>query len=141
LPEAAEAAESVCVVCLICIVPLPLIWVFCAFLLRGGITLRLAGIALLRANGGKALRIQCAWRALLVWIPVAALLALSGWFDRVWLGAWLDQNMDLYGTAHLLSWVCWGCAVSVLPLYVGLALWLPGRSVHDRLAGIYLVPR
>jgi hypothetical protein len=136
-----EVAESVWLVGLICVVPLPLIWVLCAFLLRGGITLRLAGIALVRANGGKAFRMQCAWRALLVWIPVVALLALSGWFDGVWLGAWLEQNMERYGQAHLLSWVCWGCAVSLLPFYVGLALWLPGRSVHDRLAGTYLVPR
>src|SRR5207245_2411913 len=65
----------------------PLLWALWAFLLRGGFTYRLAGIALLRSNGRKALRIQCAWRALVVWLPVVALLTLSFWLDCIWLVA------------------------------------------------------
>jgi hypothetical protein len=121
--------------------PFPLIWVVWAVALRGGITLRLAGIALLRCNGRKALRIQCAWRALLVWMPVAALLAISIWLDGVWLRAWLRQDLHLYEWAYWLSWFGWSLALALLPLYVGLALWLPNRGLHDRLAGTYLVPR
>jgi eukaryotic-like serine/threonine-protein kinase len=99
------------------------------------------GLALLRSNGRKALRIQCAWRALLVWTPVAALLVLSVLLDNVWLGAWFRQIVEPYAWAYWLSWLCWGFALSLLPLYVGLAFWLPNRSLHDRLAGTYLVPR
>ena len=50
-----------------------------AFLFRGGWTLSVLGMTLVRANGRKAWRIQCAWRALLVWGPVAALVCLSAW--------------------------------------------------------------
>jgi hypothetical protein len=126
---------------IIYIVLFPLIWVFWAFLLRGGFTFRLAGIALLRSNGRKALRIQCVWRALLVWTPIALLLALSVWLNEACLAAWLRESGDSLGWASWLSWVCWSSPLALLPLYVGLALWLPNRSLHDRLAGTYLVPR
>lgn len=123
------------------VVPFPLLWVLWAFLLRGGFTLRLAGITLRRSNGRRALRIQCAWRALLVWAPVVALLALSAWLDQVWVAAWFRHSVSLYERAYWLSWLCWGLALALLPIYVGLALWMPNRSLHDRLAGTYLVPR
>jgi hypothetical protein len=61
LPEAAEAAESVWLVSLICVVLLPLIWVFCAFLLRSGITLRLGGWA--SPSGCLAARCTTVWQA------------------------------------------------------------------------------
>ncbi|HLJ94187.1 MAG TPA: protein kinase [Gemmataceae bacterium] len=126
---------------LIFILAFPLIWVVWAFIFRGGFTFRLAGIALLRSNGRKALRIQCAWRALLVWLPVVGLLALSCWLDLVGLAAWSHRNLVLYQWTNALSWVCWGLALLLLPLYGGLVLWLPNRGVHDRLARTYLVPR
>jgi hypothetical protein len=113
------------------------VWVLWAFLLRGGLTFWLAGIALLHSTGRKALRIQCAWRALLIWTPVAAFLALS-WFNEM---RWADWFYGIGGWTSWLSEVCWSLALVLLPLYVGLALWFPNRSLHDRLAGTYLVPR
>ena len=107
---------------------------------RGGFTFRLAGITLLRSNGRKALRIQCAWRAFLVWMPVVAFLTAMAWLDGLWLATWSRQGTS-YGWAYWPSWLCWGLALTLLPLYVGLALWLPNRGLHDRLAGTYLVPR
>ncbi len=59
---------------LICLLPWPALWVLWAFLARGGLSFRIMGISLVRSNGRPALRIQCAWRALLVWLPVTALL-------------------------------------------------------------------
>ncbi len=111
----------------ICLVPL--VWMIWAFITRGGLSYRLAGISLLRANGQKALRIQCAWRAFLVWAPVTLLLLLSVLADalapqREWLGRTL-----------------WWSALALLLVYVVLALRYPSRSLHDRLAGTYLVPR
>jgi hypothetical protein len=133
--------DVVSVVGTICVLHFVLIWSIWAFLMRGGLTYRLAGIALLRSNGRKALRIQCAWRALLVWAPVTGLLLLSVWLDSVWLVAWFRQVAEAYTWAYWLSWLCWGLALALLPLFVGLALRLPNRSLHDRLAGTYLVPR
>jgi hypothetical protein len=99
------------------------------------------GIALLRSNGRKALRIQCAWRALLVWTPVILLLALWVWCNAWWLIAWEHEMIQRSRWVYVLSWLSWGAALALLPVYVGLALRFPGRSWHDRLAGTYLVPR
>ena len=107
----------------------PALWVVWAFAFRGGLGLRLAGLALVRGNGKDALRLQCAWRALLVWAPVVALPMLAVW-------------IDVYHPA--LPWL--SCALQGLfPLllagYAALALRFPARCLHDRLAGTYLVPR
>jgi len=40
-----------------------------------------------------------------------------------------------------LAWASWWAALALLAIYAVLALWLPSRGVHDRLAGTYLVPR
>jgi hypothetical protein len=107
----------------------PALWVLWAFAFRGGLGLRLAGLALVRRNGKPALRLQCAWRAFLVWAPVVALLMLAVWIDVSY---------------PALSWL--GCGLQGLFLllivgYAGLALRFPARGPHDRLAGTYLVPR
>jgi hypothetical protein len=60
---------------------------------------------------------------------VAGLCVLSFWL-----------NLHYPGLA-LLSWVLWWLAVAVVLGYFALALWFPSRSLHDRLSGIYLVPR
>ena len=133
--------ENSWVVGLVFVLVFPVIWLVWAFLLRSGFTSRLAGIALRRSNGRKALRIQCVWRTVLVWLPVAALLCLSVWLDGVWLGHWHENDLAGSESAYRLSWICWVLALALLPLYVGLALRLPQRSWHDRLAGTYLVPR
>jgi hypothetical protein len=107
----------------------PLLWVLWAFVFRGGFALSLTGLALVRADGRKAARWQCAWRVLLTWAPVTLLLALS-----VWLNAHSGGLLVLY-------WIIWFSAVAVLVSYVVLALVFPTRSLHDWLAGTYLVPK
>jgi serine/threonine protein kinase len=91
-----------------------------AFLARGGLSLRLLGLSLVRADGRPAGRLRCAWRALLAWAPLTGLVA-----------CWLWLDWDPAGWA----------ALALLPLYAVLALWSPWRAPHDRLAGTYLVPR
>jgi hypothetical protein len=90
-----------------------------AFLFRGGWALRWAGLVVVRRDGLLASRLRCAWRALLVWLPVAA------WFS------WVPDNsfIEVYGTLALLL------------SYVGLALLFPRRGLQDLLAGTCLVPR
>jgi hypothetical protein len=120
----------------------PAWWILGAFVLRGGLTYRLSGIALVRANGKPALRLQCAWRALVVWLPfVLCLLATMELDDRYWTH-WRPP-MPLAENAWMLwlSWGLWWLALFLLPIYLGLALRYPARGVQDRLAGTYLVPR
>jgi hypothetical protein len=107
---------------------LPVIW---AFLVRGGLSLSLFGLVLVRGDGRLAARWQCAWRALLAWIPITILLPVSIWLDpRSWFAG---EPIIAWWT----SWVIWfliaGCVV--------MPLWQPSRGLHDRLAGTYLVPR
>jgi hypothetical protein len=117
----------------------PIIWIAWAFIARGGLTLRLMGIQLLRGNGRKALRIQCAWRALLMWAPVCALLAAASWLLLYYWSVWSPgTRLDWM---YRLSWLLWGLSLALLPVYAFLALRSPTRSLHDRLAGTYLVPR
>jgi hypothetical protein len=106
----------------------PLVWVLTAGVLRGGASMLLTGIAVVRADGRRASRRQCALRALLVWLPVAGLLAGS-----VWLQAYHPRNT---GGAVAL----WLLAAALLPVYVAVALSYPSRAPQDRLAGTYLVP-
>jgi uncharacterized RDD family membrane protein YckC len=107
----------------------PLLCVLWSFAVRGGLTYRLMGIELLRSNGRRAWRVQCAWRTFLFWLPVTVLLGVSLW--------WEGRHPEM---AALSFWL-WGSALAILLGYMLLALWFPTRSLHDRLAGTYLVPR
>jgi eukaryotic-like serine/threonine-protein kinase len=113
-----------CVVMLLCCGS----WITWAFLFRGGYAFWRGGIAVRRADGRKASRLQCALRALLVWAPVASLIILAGIIAAV---------------APSLPWLyfgLWGAGVLLLLLYVPLALVNPQRGLHDWIAGTYLVP-
>jgi hypothetical protein len=107
----------------------PVCWVVWAYLWRGGLTYRLLGLVLVRGNGLAASRLQCAWRALVIWGTVGPLLFLSMWLNEhdPELGRW--------------SWAAWAAALVLLLTFAGLALRWPSRAFHDRLAGTYLVPQ
>jgi hypothetical protein len=120
----------------------PLAWVLWAFVTRGGLSYRLAGIALVRGDGRPASRLQCLARAFLVWAPVTALLVLSACLDEAYWSVWRVPALRAsHVWLELLSKVCWWAAWAVLAGCVALALRHPARSWHDRLAGTYLVPR
>jgi hypothetical protein len=116
----------------------PVAWVLWAFLARGGLSFCITGLALVRGDGRAALRIQCAWRALLVWLPITALLLLSAWCNATYWARWPDNS-----SAALLWFSCLSCwaALAMLLGFAALALLWPNRSLHDRLAGTYLVSR
>jgi uncharacterized RDD family membrane protein YckC len=118
------------------IVAWPALWVFSALVFRGGVTYLLLGLSLVRADGRPAGLLRCAWRALLVWTPVAALLAAAvsldvGQVSLAQSGPWA------YRLAELCRWAC----VGLLLTYPILALCLPRRGPHDWLVGTYVVPR
>jgi uncharacterized RDD family membrane protein YckC len=95
---------------------------------RGGVSLFLAGISVVRADGRRARRRQCALRAILVWGPIVALLC----------GSMLVQ-VYAPGQAYFAA-VLWLFALALLPVYAVLALRYPDRPPHDRITGTHLVP-
>jgi hypothetical protein len=117
----------------------PVLWVAWAFLFRGGISFWLMSIRLACPDGAPAERWQCAGRALVVWLPVTALLAASLLLD-----AWHWMNWTEDHPQAWISWVSvplWWAGWLLLASYIVLALWRPQRALHDQLAGTYLVPR
>jgi hypothetical protein len=120
-PQASQVAYAAIIFC-------TAFWVVWAFLFRGGYAYWRGGIMLRRADGRKAARWQCAYRALLVWGPVAVLLGLAVTVAHI-LPAWPGLYLTI-----------WGAGVLLLPVYAVLAIWSPARAPHDRLAGTYPVP-
>jgi hypothetical protein len=116
----------------------PILWVLWAFVMRGGVSYRLAGIALVRNDGRPAERIRCLGRALLVWAPLAALLIMSYWVDDWYWRMW-DNNAGPSWMPWLSTCLWWG-AWLLCGAYVALAVRSPTRSLHDSLVGTYLVP-
>jgi hypothetical protein len=112
------------------------LWTLGAGITRGGVGQWLAGVRLVQADGRRAARWRCVWRALLVCLPITALLGVSmgveGW------------RLTGGGEGDLWAWlVCltWWSGLAMIALFGSLALWSPNRGLHDRLAGTYLVPR
>jgi eukaryotic-like serine/threonine-protein kinase len=107
----------------------PVVWMIWDFCTRGGISLKLAGLGLVKWDGRRAPRWRCAWRSYLVWAPLFALLTASvavQWQNPTFVRA---------------CWVPFGLAVALLPLYVVSALVSPSCGPHDRLSGLRVVPR
>lgn len=117
----------------------PAVWVVWALLARGGLSYRLAGIALVRGDGRLASRLQCTWRAFLVWAPLTGLLVLSFWLEERYWSLWRPDSSPRW--LFSLASAVWYTALLLLAGYVLLALWRPARTLHDRLSGVYLVPR
>lgn len=118
----------------------PILAILWSFATRGGVTFGMAGIALARTDGRRPSRLRCAWRTLLFWLPPLTLtvvsMALDFWY-------WWHWSPDQGTTSWLpfLSAATWWVAAALVPIYAGLALLYPARSLHDRLAGTCLVPR
>lgn len=107
---------------------IPIGMVTAAAVLRGGLSLLLAGIALVRADGGKATRRQCALRSAVVWFPITALLYGSA-------AVQVFAPERAYAALGLEV-----LALALLPVYVAIALRFPSRAPQDRVTGTYLVP-
>ena len=99
-----------------------------ALLFRGGLALRMAGIAFARRDGKRASRLRVFWRALVAWCPFG--LAIFG-FMLILGKPKSPASMDL---AFALS-----CGLFSLLAILSAAL--PERGLPDRLAGTWPVPR
>jgi hypothetical protein len=104
-------------------------WSAWAFAVRGGVSLSLAGLALVRNDGRPAARWQCGLRPVLVWTPAFALLCACV-AVKCLAPRWI--------VAHNLLW--WAAAVLTVGAAV-MALLRPQRGPHDRLVGVHVVPR
>ncbi len=98
-----------------------------ALLFRGALSFLLLGIAVRSANGGRASRLRCMLRALVVWSPPV----LASFGAAVLAGFEFDGSAHALGAAGLL--VLLGGAV--------LSARTPERGPQDRIAGTVLVPR
>jgi hypothetical protein len=117
----------------------PAVWVLAALIWREGLAYHLTGVCAVGSNGRRASRLRCAWRAFVVWAPVAGLLVLSAWLELRYWAVWKPHAAA--GWLLALSTAVWYLAVGLLPIYAGVALWSPQRGPQDRLAGTWVVPR
>ncbi len=100
-----------------------------AVLFRGGLVLRLWGLAVVRNDGSRASRLRLLWRGVIAWSPVIAFAVVSlGWKPGPAGISWQTSAEIIAGTFAYLGVVIWA----------GL---FPGRGIQDRLAGTCLIPR
>lgn len=112
-----------------------IVWVIWSMISRGGISLRLMGIDLQSARGKRAGPFRCGWRTALVWLPFFGLILASVWIQE------LTQGPDNAAGASWVFWTPWWLALIYLAVCGVCALIWPQRGLHDRLSGVYLVPR
>jgi hypothetical protein len=95
-----------------------------AVIFRGGVLMRAFGIAVVRGDGSDASRGRMLWRACLAWswLPVGLIV--------------FSMLMPLGNTPAAIAIPC-----VLIALCVGVSAALPNRSLQDRLAGTWLVPR
>lgn len=105
-----------------------LIWPLFAFIFRGGLSMQIAGVTLVRQNGQRSGRFRCVLREWLVWLPLVLLLEICLWVQAY------HPTMVIFRTGLWLS------GFGLLLLYVVIALRDPARPIQDRIMGTHLVP-
>lgn len=110
-----------------------ILWVVWAMLTNGGMSLKLVGIDLQNARGQAAGPFRCGLRTLLVWLPFFALILASVWIQ--------DASKSQQSGPLWIYWIPWWLALIYLAASAVYALIYPQRGLHDRLAGVYLMPR
>jgi hypothetical protein len=95
-----------------------------ALFFRGGMIMRIFGVCLVDRFGNRATGVQAMHRSVFAWLPTLTSPALIAY-----LIIWFDTQMAITITFMLIASIA---VISAL---------FPGKSIHDRLAGTYLVPR
>ena len=105
---------------------------FCAVAFRGGLMMRILGIAVVTDTGADASRLRMLWRSLVAWSPILLMIILF---------MFAAPLMEKAG-AQAVPRVIGLSAMVVLSLALSLAaITTRGRGLHDRLARTWLVPR
>ena len=112
--------------------------VFAALVARGGLVMFLCGVAVVRKDGLRASRWRIFWRSLVAWSPVAVSPVLIGLTVRT-----APRVAEAAEAGAILAPMAAGAVLAALFALACAAgsLTLPGRGLHDRLAGTTLVPR
>ncbi len=93
------------------------IWTIWSFATRGGLTLRLLGLEVVRGDGLRAGRFRHLWRTFVTWVPATALIDC---------GIWLRFQHPAF---HWPFWILWGLGVGWLAADAAVAMLTPaGRS-------------
>ena len=106
--------------------------VFAAFVVRGGLLLRMLGLAVAASSGAPASRLRSAWRAAVAWSPVLVL----------WMLAWGLTRGDRDVAGAFARW--WWVPVAAAAAAVAGCAWAivrPARAAAERVSGTWLVPR
>jgi hypothetical protein len=93
-----------------------------------GFTFRPFGVALVNRRGKKISRVRGLWRAAITWSPIIALVFAFTYGPDVTKGGYGFLALDLALVAVLAAGAVW-------------AILRPARSIQDRLAGSWIVPR
>jgi cytochrome c oxidase subunit IV len=104
---------------------------FCAVAFRGGLIMRILGIAVVTNTGADASRFRMLWRSLIAWSPILLSPILIIIFSPL---------MEKAADQETLRVIGWGAAVVVSLALSIAALASRGRGLHDRLARTWLVP-
>ena len=118
----------------------PLAWATWAFLTRGGFVPPLLGIAMVTRQGRRAPRWRCFLRELLIWLPIVLLLGCSLLIDLFRLDYGNGWDEDYQAFVGWTAWGLWWAALLLLLVFAFRAVRGPRRALHDRLAGLVLVP-
>lgn len=122
------AASVLCVYLLVTAV----LSLFCAVVFRGGMMMRVLGIAVVTNAGAEASRFRMLLRSLISWAPILLTPVFITYLSPLIQRAGDDDMMQSIGVSTLL--------ILFLALCVA-ALATRGRGLHDRLARTWLVPR
>ncbi|WP_395751289.1 protein kinase domain-containing protein [Prosthecobacter sp.] len=105
---------------------------FCAVVFRGGLMMRVLGIAVVSDDGTDASRLRMLWRGLIAWSPILLTPFVITYLTRVLRKAGLQSVVQGIGLSLM----------TVLLVALGIAVVAArGRGLHDRLARTWLVPR
>ncbi|MFT3880467.1 MAG: hypothetical protein QM703_12495 [Gemmatales bacterium] len=111
-----------------------IVWIVWSMVTRGGISLKLMGIDLQQSQGKRAGPLRCGWRSLLVWLPFFSLILFSVWVQAATTAKGQHTGLWVY-------WIPWWLGLIYLAACAMCTLIWPSRGLHDRLSGVYLMPR
>jgi hypothetical protein len=137
-----DVAKEAAIFQWLCVLAGPLTWIGWAFAARGGLSLRLLRLELVRSDGRPAARWQCLLRALLFWAPIVVAWGAAISLDQTYWSRWYDPEFRaMYSWIPALTWVLWAGGLLLLVGYFIRAVWKPQRSWHDQITGTWVMPR
>jgi hypothetical protein len=115
---------------------LALFSIFCALVFRSGLAMLVFGVVAVKRDGSRAGRLRVFWRALVTWLPFVA-----GSVGLVALGGLLYADPAVFESISVVLGTASALALTLFAALAIVSALLPVRSIQDRLAGTWLVPR